>query len=150
MKKYMSFLLAFLILFLASCLDNTNSKDYSELKKEIEQIETKFQKTLETEGVARAFYLFAADNAVIKRENDTLIIGNEAIKKYYSKEIYSDAVATWKPDYIDISDDGTLAYTFGKYKWSFKDSTGIVTNYEGVFHTVWKKMEDGSWKYVWD
>ena len=127
-----------------------NGKNYVETKNEIRQTEKDFQRLLISEGAASAFYKFASDSAVIKRKDDTLIFGNEAIKKYYSNPFYKNAVAIWEPDYIGISDDGTMAYTFGKYEWTFTDSTGKKTNYKGIFHTVWKKMLDGSWKFVWD
>jgi ketosteroid isomerase-like protein len=128
----------------------SKGKGNAETKNEIRQAEKDFQQLLISEGAASAFYKFAADSAVIKRGNDTLIFGNEAIKNYYSNPFYKNAVAIWEPDYIGISDDGTMAYTFGKYAWTFVDSAGKKTNYNGVFHTVWKKMSDGSWKYVWD
>ncbi|MFC2138829.1 YybH family protein, partial [Bacteroidota bacterium] len=56
----------------------------------------------------------------------------------------------WKPDYIDVSTSGDLGYTFGKFTFSAKDTTGKLIESEGIFHTVWKRQEDGSWKYVWD
>ncbi|MGZ8524837.1 MAG: YybH family protein [Chitinophagaceae bacterium] len=128
----------------------SNGKNDAATKNEIRQTEKDFQQLLVAEGAAAAFYKFASDSAVIKRENDTLIIGNEAIKKYYSNPFYKNAVAVWEPDYIGVSGDGTMAYTYGKYEWTFTDSTGKKTNYNGIFHTVWKKMPGGSWKFVWD
>jgi len=142
-----TFFLSMLIFMTSSCSQKNNNAD---TKNEIRQTEKDFQQLLNSEGAALAFYTFAADSAVIKRENDTLIIGKEAIKKYYLNHFYKNATAVWEPDLIDVSDDGTMAYTFGKYEWSFTDSTGKKTNYRGIFHTVWKKMSDGSWKYVWD
>ena len=56
----------------------------------------------------------------------------------------------WKPDYIDVSISGDLGYTYGKFTFSAIDTTGKLIESEGIFHTVWKKQEDGSWKYVWD
>ena len=136
-----------MIVMTFSCSDGQN---YSGTKDEIRKVERDFQQLLVSEGAASAFYKYASDSAVIKRENDTLIYGNEAIKKYYSNPFYKNAVAVWEPDYIGISDDGTMAYTFGKYEWTFTDTTGKKINYNGIFHTVWRKMPDGSWKYVWD
>jgi ketosteroid isomerase-like protein len=57
---------------------------------------------------------------------------------------------TWKPDFVDVSKDGEMAYTYGKFTWTFIDSLGNKNNFKGLFHTVWKKQKDGSWKYVWD
>jgi ketosteroid isomerase-like protein len=139
-----------LLLLISISLSCTNTNNEAEAKNEIMQAEKDFQQLLVSEGVAAAFYKFASDSAVIKRENDTLIIGREGIKNYYSNPFYKNAIAVWAPDFIEVSIDGTMGYTFGKYEWTFTDSTGIKTNYKGVFHTVWKKMPEGSWKYVWD
>jgi ketosteroid isomerase-like protein len=43
-----------------------------------------------------------------------------------------------------------MAYTYGKYLWKVKDTTGKIQEFKGVFHTVWKRQSDGSWKYGWD
>jgi len=51
---------------------------------------------------------------------------------------------------VDASETGDMGYTYGKYTWQSKDSSGKVDEAKGVFHTVWKKQKDGSWKYVWD
>jgi ketosteroid isomerase-like protein len=150
MKKIIQLILVSQVLLLTSCSAGLIKTAKEELKTKIKLTENNFQKTLIEKGAAEAFYLYAADNAVIKRENDTLIVGKEAIKKYYSSLLYKNAIAQWEPDYIDISEDGTMAYTFGKYRWTITDSDGEVTIYKGVFHTVWKREPDGSWKYVWD
>jgi ketosteroid isomerase-like protein len=126
----------------------SNTKDL--LKQEIMQVEKDFQNMLKAKGVAHAFQHFAADNAVIKRENDTLIVGKQAIRNYYSSELYINAMAEWTPDFVDVSDDGKMAYTYGKYLWIFKSKDGTTKTFKGIFHTVWKRMENGSWRYVWD
>lgn len=45
---------------------------------------------------------------------------------------------------------GDLAYTYGKYNFSALSTNGEKISSTGIFHTVWKKQDDGSWKYVWD
>lgn len=117
---------------------------------EIVAAEKAFCEDLKSKGVAYAFAKYAAEDAVIKRGNDSLIYGKAAIGKFYSSPAYKNAIADWKPDYTDVSVDGTLAYTYGKYTWTFKDEAGKESRYSGVFHTVWKRQPDGSWKYVWD
>lgn len=117
---------------------------------EVIAIEKAFCDDLKTKGVAYAFEAYAAKDAVIRRGNDSLIYGQAAIRKFYAAPGYKNAVADWKPDYTDVSADGTMAYTYGKYTWTIKDNAGKETQYSGVFHTVWKRQPDGSWKYVWD
>jgi ketosteroid isomerase-like protein len=117
---------------------------------EVIATEKAFCEDLKAKGVAYAFEAYAAQDAVIKRGNDSLIYGKAAIRNFYAAPGYQNAIADWKPDFTDVSADGTMAYTYGKYTWTFKDKAGKETQYSGVFHTVWKRQADGSWKYVWD
>lgn len=137
-------------IIIVSCSQKTEPIDPEALKTEVFKAEDDFKNLSQSKGIQEAFYAFADDDAVIKRENDTLIKGKENIKIYYSNQKYKKAAVTWKPDFVDISTDGTLAYTYGKYVWTVKDSLGNTQDFKGVFHTVWKKQKDGSWKYVWD
>lgn len=145
MKVLFAFLMA--LLFFFSC---DQQIDKNILEKEIFATEKSFEKMCAEKGIAEAFYFFANDSAVIKRENDTLILGKENIKQYYNKDFYKTVSVKWTADFIDVSDDGTLAYTYGKYVWISKDENGNKSEFKGVFHTVWKRQKDNSWKYVWD
>lgn len=122
----------------------------ADLKNEIIKAETDFKNLAATKGIAEAFYTFADDAAVIKREHDTLIKGKENIRNYYAKQDLSQTTVTWSPEFISVADDGTLGYTYGNYVWTTKDSLNKENRSTGVFHTVWKKQKDGTWKYVWD
>ena len=124
--------------------------DKEKIKQEVFNTEKSFEKMCAEKGIAAGFFFFADDSAVIKRQNDTLIIGKENIKNYYSKEFYKNAFVKWTPDFIDVSNDGSMAYTYGKYVWTAKDENGKSSEFKGVFHTVWKRQADKSWKYVWD
>ena len=114
------------------------------------QTEKDFETAVRERGIQQGFYDFADTNAVIKREDDRLIKGKEQIKAYYQNPSYKKDSVTWKPDFVEVSNDGSMAYTYGKYVWKVIDTTGKVVEFNGVFHTVWKKQADGSWKYVWD
>ena len=133
-----------------SCSTTPAKTDTEAIKKEIVKAEKDFETMAGEKGVAEAFAFFADSNAVIKRQNDSLIHGKEGIRNYYMNPAYKNAVAKWAPDFVDVSANGDLAYTYGKYTWEFKDSAMKSNFYSGVFHTVWKKQADGSWKYVWD
>ena len=138
-------------LVFCSCQLNQDRGDQLEkTETSIRQAEKDFNEMATEKGIAEAFWFFADSNAVIKRQNDTLIYGKEGIKNYYSADYYKTASVKWSPDFIESSGDGSLAYTYGNYTWQFKDSSGKVNEFKGVFHTVWKKQKDGSWKYVWD
>lgn len=136
-----------IVTFFTSCQP---SIDKENIKKQIFQAEKDFEKMAADKGITEAFYYFADENAVIKRQNDTLITGKENIKNYYKNKNNTNASVNWTPDFIGVSDGGDLGYTYGKYTWKVKNKDGIISEYKGVFHTVWKKQADNSWKYVWD
>jgi ketosteroid isomerase-like protein len=146
MKKITIHTIATLLLF--SCSNKTASPGVPQA--EVLKAENDFKKLSQSKGIQEAFYAFAADNAVIKRENDILIKGRENIKNYYNNPKFKKVSVSWKPDIVEVSEDGTLGYTYGRYVWTVTDSVGAKKDFKGIFHTVWKKQKDGSWKYVWD
>jgi ketosteroid isomerase-like protein len=117
------------------------------LKESVLQTEKEFEASVREYGVQEGFYRFADDNAVILRGNDSLITGKENIRKFYSEPKYKDYDLQWDAEYVEVSNDGTMAYTYGTYELRI---AGKPDSYKGVFHTVWKKQKDGTWKYVWD
>ncbi len=145
----LSLFVVVIVLFI-SCNSRSHDLEQNELKAKIIQTEKDFETAVREKGIQQAFYDFADTNAVIKREDDRLIKGKELIKEYYKNPVYKQDSVTWKPDFVEVSNDGSLAYTYGKYVWKVKDSTGKLVEFSGVFHTVWKKQADGNWKYVWD
>lgn len=143
-----SFLFLLSVLLLGSLSTFAQTKETA--KDEILQTEKAFELMTSEKGIAEAFYYYADENAVILRENDTLIIGKENIKAYYEKKGLQNATVKWAPDYIDVSDCGDIGYSYGRYTWMIKAEEGKIIEYKGVFHTVWKRQGDGSWKYTWD
>ena len=144
MSKTTFFLIC--ILVLVSC---KHAADIESAKNEILQTEKAFEKMVSEKGMAEAFSYFADQNATIRRGNDSLIIGKGNIRLYYDKNANPNAKLTWTPDFIGVSDCGTLGYTYGKYIYTIRDSTGKNIDYKGIFHTVWKK-NNNDWRYVWD
>ena len=152
MKKGSIIFLLFSILLSCSSPKSSNESKLNKenAKQEIEKVEKDFEQMAADKGIAEAFFFFADSNATIKRQNDTLIHGKEAIRNYYATPFYQKATVKWSPDFADASPDGNMGYTYGQYVWSSADSAGKPITFNGVFHTVWKRQPDGSWKYVWD
>lgn len=147
MTNNYSLVLLIFLLILLSCKPTINK---AKAKNEILLTEKAFEKMAVDSGIAIAFRTFAADSAVILRGNDSIIRGSEGIYNYYSQQATHNASVNWTPDYIEVSDDGTLGYTYGKYLWKVRQKDNSTKEFRGIFHTVWKKQTDGSWKYVWD
>lgn len=120
-------------------------------KQEIREVEADFAAMAASEGIAEAFLHFAAEDAVLMR-NDQLFIGRQKLKEQFAQNPTQlpDEKLSWKPDFVDVSAAGDLAYTYGSYLYSYTDSTGARVEHSGIFHTVWKRQADGSWRFVWD
>jgi ketosteroid isomerase-like protein len=119
--------------------------------KEITKAENDFSVMAAEKGIEAAFVHFAAPDAIIKRGNDSLIFGISGIANFYAKDVFKKAQLKWSPDFTDASESGDMGYTYGKYTWQLKDDQGkIIQEANGIFHSVWKKQKDGSWKFVWD
>lgn len=143
-------LIAFLIITGISCTSKLTQEDLSEkAKEEILLAEKEFAAFAAQKGVPAAFLKYAAEEAVISR-SDTTIIGKKAIKAYMESSEMADMKLEWEPEFADAAKSGELGYTYGPYVFSAKDPEGNLIESKGVFHTVWKKQEDGKWKFVWD
>jgi ketosteroid isomerase-like protein len=150
MKIYTPLPIFLLTAILMTSCKNTLVSEKENTIKQIALAEKEFEQMAATKGIAEAFTFFADSLAVIKRGNDSLIKGKEGIRNFYSAGYFKKASVKWSPDFIEVSEDGKMGYTYGKYVWTSTDSTGARTSSAGIFHTVWKKQADNSWKYVWD
>jgi len=136
------------ILFIFSLILFSSYKENQKVqwKNQVMTHEKAFEAMLKKEGIPRAFAFYADSNAIIKRGEDKLIQGKKAILEYYSSDEFDHGELVWTPDFIDVSDDGSMAYTYGKYVWTVRNGEDTVISKQGVFHTVWKnkKMEVGN------
>lgn len=146
MKKLTIFLYA-LLMVVTACNDSEESME--KWKTEIIDTEKAFAEMAQNEGVAEAFLHFAAEDAVLMR-NNSLVKGKEAMKEVLLASASENVNLKWKPDFVDVSASGDLGYTYGLFTYTFIDSLGGENVMEGAFHTVWKKQVDGTWKFVWD
>ena len=148
----MKFFSQFIVLIVSfSCQYESKESSVEQWKNEIIQTEKNFADMASSNGIAQAFLFYAAEDAVLER-NDVLIKGKQSIADKLKKNNSNSMEVTlsWKPDFVDVSNSGDLGYTYGKYQYVSIDSLGNKQESEGIFHTVWKRQKDGSWKYVWD
>ena len=152
MKTYKSFsvFLFIVFVFLTGC-QSSNSSKTEQWKKEILETEHAFSDMAGEEGIPQAFLKYAADNVVLNR-SDSLIIGKEGLQQFYNRPAHKNLKIdlSWNPDFVDVSSAGDLGYTYGTYLYTVTDSLGKARQSKGIFHTVWKKQDDGQWRFVWD
>ncbi len=126
-----------------------STEDMAQWKSEIMEVETAFNNMAQKEGLVKAFEFYAAEDGVIKR-GKKVIKGKTGIAAWYKKDVRPKETLTWKPSFVDVSKSGDLGYTYGDFVFTATDSLGNKKQNTGIFHTVWKRQADGSWRFVWD
>lgn len=139
----------FALPIIISCKAQRKLSRVSQGKQEIMAAEAAFARMSESDGITAAFSHFAAEDAVMDRNNE-LIKGKEAIMVYMKGKRWDGISLEWAPEYVDVSQCGTLGYTYGKYTITLTDSLGKQERRQGTFQTIWKRQADGNWKFVWD
>ena len=147
MKNRIIILIA--MLGLMACNSSVNSNSTGSAKQDILNIEKEFSDYVQIEGIAAGFNKYAAEDAVANRSGN-LIRGREKIHEFYERTRSKKDKLEWTAEFADVAASGDMAYTYGNYVYTAYDSTGKATEYKGVFHTVWKKQKDGTWKFVYD
>jgi len=150
MKTVLRFSILMAMVF-SSCKSLPDPATMEQWKQEVRDVERDFSAMAGEAGIREAFIHYAADDAVLMR-GDQLISGKQKIREHFQSTTSAprDEKLSWKPDFVDVSASGDLAYTYGNYTYSYTDSTGTTVEHKGVFHTVWKRQADGSWRFVWD
>lgn len=108
------------------------------------QADTDFSKRSEEIGIRRAFLEYIENDAVILRPGELPRVDGNAID-FLSSMDDSLAKLVWNPMGGDISQTADMGYTFGTYNLQLGDSL-----YTGSYVTVWKRQENGNWKFVLD
>lgn len=134
------------LLFLAACQPKA---DLEALKASVLETEAAFARMAADSGIAKAFYHFADEEAVIMRGN-RIIPGREGIKSHIDSRHIPGAMLDWSPTFVDVAKAGDMAYTYGDYTFTYPDSSGVMQSSKGIFHTVWKRQGGGSWRFVYD
>lgn len=56
----------------------------------------------------------------------------------------------WRPQYVEVLEDGELALTRGPFRVVVADEDGNTTENWGTFNSVWRLQAGGEWKVVFD
>jgi len=56
----------------------------------------------------------------------------------------------WRPQFVEVRNDGDLALTRGPYRMIAKDPDGNPVEYWGTFNSIWRKSSDGQWHVIFD
>jgi ketosteroid isomerase-like protein len=111
---------------------------------EMVEADKAFSSESEKNGMKKAFLAYSADDAVLLRPGFLPIIEGDVIRFLNAQEDTS-FVMTWEPRGADIASSGDLGFTYGTYKVVTADTTLM-----GTYLNVWRKQDDGTWKFVVD
>ena len=101
--------------------------------------------------MAEAFLFYAAENVIKMKEKQFPNMNKDDMRKDF--ENFNPATApilSWEPVRAEMAESGDLGYTFGNWIIKGKDESGNIKEGYGVYVTIWKKQNDGSWKFVLD
>jgi ketosteroid isomerase-like protein len=143
MKKGILFSLV-IVLLLFSCRGRTDVNSHGMQGKMVDSIDRAFSKMSEEKGMKAAFLAYMDSNAVLLRPGHNPIVGQDA-QKYLQQSNDSSFTLTWEPSDCEVASSDDLAYTYGIYTYKDKD-----TGFRGTYVSIWKKQEDGNWKFVLD
>ena len=134
------------ILILFSCRPTDRS---ASLKQELIDIDLEFSKSSGIKGSHSAFLEYIDDSCVLLRPNKYPVIGREKIAEMFNSPDTSFSLV-WDPLGADIAASGDLGYTYGIYRVEMDSPDGSSVTKEGTYVTIWKKDENGNWKFVLD
>lgn len=146
MKYIFVCLITSFLLLSAGCKNKNRQKLQVADKKELMDADRQFSKMSEEKGMKTAFIEFIDSNGVLLRPSRLPIIGANAID-YLAQLNDADFKLTWQPNNGEISISGDLGYTYGIYAMQQLSKDTIIY---GTYTSIWKKQQDGKWKFVLD
>ncbi len=94
---------------------------------------------------------FYAPDAVVLPPNEKVAKTKEAIRASVAGLLgLPGLVLTWTPSKVEVAASGELAYLYGAYEFTAKDTHGKPINDYGKNVEIWKKQPDGGWKCIVD
>ena len=134
------------VISVMSCKSEQSNSDQSELAMEenIGSVDSLFSEMSAKDGMKAAFLHFMDDDGVIIKPNSNPLMGADAVA-FLAELDDSDFEMTWKADRYQLSSSSDLGYAYGSYSIT---TSKIDSTLKGNYVHVWKKLEDGNWKFV--
>ncbi len=133
------------LILLASCAVADVTTD---VKEEVRCQEIGFSRSVEN-GDIEAFKSFLDDDA--RFVGHSVMSGPDAITDAWKIFFAEDGPAIkWRPQFVEVLEDRTLALTRGPYRMIGKDADGSSVEQWGTFNSVWRIDSDGKWRVVFD
>ena len=133
------------LIFLASCAVADVIVD---AKDEVRCREIAFSRSVENKDI-EAFKSFLDNDA--RFVGRSVMSGPHAITEAWKVFFADDGpIIKWRPQFVEVLEDQTLALTRGPFRMISKDADGNSVEQWGTFNSVWRKDPDGQWRVVFD
>ena len=144
-----SYTIALAIAFGAACASERRPAR-EDLERSLRSADSALTAAIAATDAARtaAFY---EDNAELLPVAEPAVNGRDAIRRKWAEFFGIPGFANQsRLTQVDVSADGTLAYTRGTYETAMTGGDGKPTVERGKWVTVWRRQADGSWRIVQD
>ena len=119
-------------------------------EKAIREADAAWLKAVAAKDVDKALS-FWVDDCITMEPGRPIVVGKEAVRKLWQDSMaLPDMSVTWTTTQIVVAKAGDIAYQYGPYEFSMKDSKGKPVQERGKYLTVWRKQADGNWRVVID
>ncbi|MBN8834994.1 MAG: hypothetical protein ABS68_10630 [Niastella sp. SCN 39-18] len=137
-----------LIFILISCNDSPRQDVVNTTEEKLGLIKTdeSFSDMSVAKGYKAAFMEYIDSNGVLLRPGSVPLIGATAID-FLLQTNDSNFSLQWKPQNAYVSKSADMGYTYGIYALHPHNADTILY---GTYVSIWKKEENGKWKFVLD
>jgi ketosteroid isomerase-like protein len=105
-----------------------------------------FDSTVAVGGLEAWVAAFSDSGRQVDRYGD-FVVGPAAIRDHM-RGLLTDTTRAlrWSPDHAEVSADGTLGYTWGRWTMTVRNTLGSRQVSQGRYLTAWRKQANGQWK----
>ena len=109
---------------------------------EIIEADLAFSDMCHEKTMKAAFIHFIDNEGILLRPYQPPLKGDQAID--YLSQLEDDGYSlSWVPEGAEIADGGDQGFTYGIFTLVAEDTT-----YKGTYVNVWKRQDDGGWKFT--
>lgn len=108
-----------------------------------------FSAMAQTDGVPAAFSAYAAEDVHMFPEGDDHYQGRDAMIQRFA-DWPEGAKLIWTPVEGMAGKSEDLGFTWGRFELTIPGENGAETVRHGKYVSIWRKEEDGAWKFVVD
>jgi ketosteroid isomerase-like protein len=124
------------------------SSALADARHDVQCREIGFSKSVEIQD-AKLFRSFIDPDA--RFVGNSVSKGVDAIAERWSVFLETGGPAIkWRPQFVEVLEDGKLALTRGPYRMIAVDEDGKAIEYWGTFNSVWRLGDDDQWRVIFD